>query len=215
MPKSDLKEISHSALTNHRILRESGEPYPEAAFHMTTPELPDLVHINAIATQKRTAIPPLTLLQAYGQLIDSYPAYLQRYLTLAAQLRESDPDDISVLEALAYGAQTKQSGGDAAGAIDYLTRAIRRGSSRPADFEQCASLLIRTSRLPEAIEVLRQGIKTIPHDGELYRLLGFCYLSQSKSVEAAELLTRATRMFPENSAIRSLLFQSRKAISEK
>lgn len=215
MPRSDLKEISHAALTNHRILRESGEPYPVAAFHMTTPEVPDLVHVNPIPKQKHIAISEVTLLQAYGQLIEAHPEYRERYLTLAAQLQGSDPDDISVLEALAYGALAKQKGGDAAEAVDYLTRAIRRGSTRPADFEQCAGLLIRTGRLAEAIDMLERGIKAIPHDGELYRLLGFCYLSQNKPLEAAQLLMRATGMFPENTAIRLLLFRARKAISEK
>src|SRR5207244_4454741 len=47
MPKRNLKVISHSALTNHRIVAAADEPFPDAAFHMTTPALPDLVHLNA------------------------------------------------------------------------------------------------------------------------------------------------------------------------
>jgi len=73
MPKRDVKEISHSMLTNHRIIRESGEPYPASAFHMTTPALPDLVHLSAIPGRKGVPLPSITLLQAYGQLVGAHP----------------------------------------------------------------------------------------------------------------------------------------------
>jgi tetratricopeptide (TPR) repeat protein len=214
MPKRDVKEISHAVLTNHRIVKESGEPYPDVTFKMTTPKLPDLVHLNAIPGQKDPSLPPSTLLQAYRQLMSFHPEYRERYVTVAEQLRTSSPNNIFVLEALAYGALAKRSSQAAADAVDYLTRAISQGSTSPADFEQCGSLLIRTARLREAEDVLQQGIKMIPHDGELYRLLGVCYLSQNKSVEAVDVLTRASEMFPENTAIRALLTDSRKASSK-
>lgn len=212
MPKREIKEISHSVLTNHRIIRESSEPYPEAAFHLTTPELPDLVHFNAIPGQKHASLPSITLLQAYGQLLSTHPEYRDRYLALAEKLRTSAPEDISVLEALAYGALEKKSSQGAVEAIDYLNRAINQGSTSPADFEQCGSLLIRVGLLPEAADVLQRGIKIIPHDGELYRLLGASYLYQNKSTEASNVLTHASQMFPENTAIRTLLVESQKAI---
>jgi hypothetical protein len=212
MPKRDVKEISHSVLTNHRIVRESGEPYPDVTFNMTTSKLPDLVHLDAIPGQKDTSLPSITLLQAYGQLMSSHPEYRERYLALAEQLRTSEPNDIFVLEALAYGALVKQSSEGAADAIDYLTRAIRQGSNSPADFEQCGALLIHAGRLREAADVLQRGTKMIPHDGELYRLLGVCYLSQNKSEEAMNILTQASQMFPENTAIRALLIEPHKAI---
>jgi hypothetical protein len=214
MPKRDVKEISHAVLTNHRIVKESGEPYPDVTFKMTTPKLPDLVHLNAIPGQKDPSLPPSTLLQAYRQLMSFHPEYRERYVTVAEQLRTSSPNNIFVLEALAYGALAKRSSQAAADAVDYLTRAISQGSTSPADFEQCGSLLIRAGRLREAEDVLQQGIKMIPHDGELYRLLGVCYLSQNKSVESVDVLTRASEMFPENTAIRALLTDSRKASSK-
>src|SRR5436305_60094 len=46
MPKRDVKVISHSVLTNHRIVATPNEPFPDSAFHMTTPELPDLVDLT-------------------------------------------------------------------------------------------------------------------------------------------------------------------------
>jgi len=211
MPKRDVREISHSMLTNHRIIRETGEPYPDRAFHMTTPGLPDLVHLNAIPDQKDVGLPSITLLQAYGQLIGAHPEYRERYFALAEKLRRSAPDDVSVLEALAYGALQNKNNEGAAEAIEYLNRAINRGSTSPADFEQCGSLLISAGRQAEAADLLQRGIKMIPHDGELYRLLGSAYLSQNKIREASDVLTHASQIFPENIAIRALLKESQNA----
>jgi Flp pilus assembly protein TadD len=131
---------------------------------------------------------------------------------LAEKLRTSAPEDISVLEALAYGALEKKSSQGAVEAIDFLNRAINQGSTSSADFELCGSLLIRAGHLQEAAGVLQRGIKIIPYDGELYRLLGASYLSQNKSTEASNVLTHASQMFPENAAIRALLVESQKAI---
>jgi hypothetical protein len=211
MPKRDVREISHSMLTNHRIIRETGEPYPDRAFHMITPGLPDLVHLNAIPGQKEVPLPSITLLQAYGQLIGAHPEYRERYFALAEKLRRSAPDDISVLEAVAYGALQNKNNEGTAEAIEYLNRAINRGSTSPPDFEQCGSLLISAGRQPEAVDLLQRGIKTIPHDGELYRLLGSAYLSQNKIQEASDVLTHANQLFPENIAIRALLKESQNA----
>jgi Flp pilus assembly protein TadD len=179
---------------------------------MTTLELPDLVHLDAIPGQKDTSIPSITLLQAYGQLVRTHPEYREQYLALAEKLRTSAPEDISVLEALAYGALEKKSSQGAVEAIDFLNRAINQGSTSSGDFELCGSLLIHAGHVQEAADVLQRGIKIIPYDGELYRLLGASYLSQNKSTEASNVLTHASQMFPENTAIRALLVESQKAI---
>jgi hypothetical protein len=215
MPKRDVKEILHSVLTNHRIIRESGEPYPDATFNLTTPELPDLIHLDAIPGRKPTSLPSVTLVQAYAQLLKTHPEYRERYLSLAENLRALLPDDVSVLEALAYVALERRSRDGAVEAIVYLDRAIKQGSTSPDDFELCGSLLIQARRLPEAAEVLQRGIKILPHDGELYRLLGASYLSQNKYGEARNLLSNASQIFPENREIRALLEESERAIPEK
>ena len=88
MPKRDVTVISHSVLTNHRIVADADEPFPDAAFHMNTAQLPDLVHLSG---RPGSPTPPnqLTLLQAYGQIMLSHPEYRQRYWDLAKQLEAS------------------------------------------------------------------------------------------------------------------------------
>jgi len=46
------------------------------AFHQATQALPDLIHLNPIPGHKDTPPPPLTLLQAYGELMEKKPEYL-------------------------------------------------------------------------------------------------------------------------------------------
>jgi predicted Zn-dependent protease len=78
----------------------------------------------------------------------------------------------------------------------------------PDDFEQCASLLLQKRRFDEAAGILQQGMKLIPHDVELHRLLALCYLGQNKGAEAQSVLQEATKTFPENSSIRTLLAEA-------
>ena len=179
---------------------------------MTTSELPNLVHLDPIPGKKNPPLSPVTLLRAYGQLMGAHPEYRESYLALAEKLRASAPENISVLEALAYGALEKKNSDGVAQAIDYLDRAIKQGATSPADFEQRGSLLIGAGRLSEAADVCQRGITIIPHDAELYRLLAVSYLSRNRPADASAILTRASTMFPENTAIRTLLLESQRTI---
>jgi hypothetical protein len=203
MPKRDLKLISHSALTNHRIVAKPDEPFPDAAFHMTTPELPDLVDLSA-APGKQTAPSSLTLLEVYSQVMLSNPAYRARYWTLAKQLEVTDPDNVLVLEGMADVSLQQKNWQGVAAAICYLDRARTRGAKKPADFEELARLLVVSGRKAEALDLLRQGIDLIPYDPELYRLLGRTYLSLNKRPEACTVLARAVRIFPQDADMQSL-----------
>ncbi len=115
-----------------------------------------------------------------------------------------------MLEALAYSALEKKDDNGAIEAIRYLNQAVQQGSTLPADFEQLGSLLVQARHFAEATDLLQQGIRLIPHDGELYRLLAACYLAEGKARDAAEVLNEGSRIFPENAAIRALLVEVQK-----
>jgi hypothetical protein len=205
MPKRDVKVISHSVLTNHRIVAQAEEPFPDAAFHMTTTSLPDLVHLNVPPGRDDSTLDPLTLLQAYGQIALSHPEYRERYWALGKQLRTVEPDNLFVLEALADAALQQKTPEGTEAAIGYLDRATIAENRNAADFEQLANLLIATGRVREAIAKLQRGINLIPYDAELYRLLGKSYLSQNQTAKALPILKRATEIFPGDEVIRKLL----------
>jgi hypothetical protein len=204
MPKRDVAVISHSVLTNHRIVAEAEERFPEAAFNMTTPQLPDLVHLSANPT-KPGAVAPLTRLQAYAQIILAHPEYRNSYWSLAQQLRAAEADNVYVLEALADEAGQKHDAEGALLAIRYLQAAVAHGSTNPADFEELAQLLAAADRPSEAIDVLREGMQVAPSDAVLYQLSTTISFAQNKPQEACEVAAKGTRTFPQDDALRSFL----------
>lgn len=205
MPKRGVPVIAHAVLTNHRIVAQAEEPYPDAAFHMATPEMPDLVHLSAIPGKRDDPVSPMIRLQAYGQLMIPNPDYRGRYFALAKQLKAVDSANVDVLEALA-ALSIEQKNDEAA--IRYLDRAVQHGATSPQTYEQLASLLVQLGRHQEAVDVLERGIKQLPYDAMLYRLLGSSYLSLHKNSEAAALLQQAVQIFPQDGTLRKLLKDS-------
>lgn len=208
MPKRDIKVIAHSAVTNHRIVALAEEPYPEAAYHMITSELPDLIHLSALPEGEDAAVSPLVLLQAYAQVVSAYPEYRDRYVGLARQLHNSYPGNVIVLEAVADGALREHSPQGNAAAVRYLQAAVQNGSTNPSDFEQLGRLLGGMQRFFEAGDVLRRGLQMVPYDADLYRLLGETKLAQNKPAEARDVLTKAVQIFPQDGGLRALLQKS-------
>ncbi|MGO9274942.1 MAG: tetratricopeptide repeat protein [Terriglobia bacterium] len=212
MPKRDAARISHSSLANHRIVVRPDEPLPDIVFHLTTPALPDLVHVDAIPGQPDSAPPLLTLLQAYRQLGVERPEFFPRYLDIGTQLEASEPDNTDVLEALAMRSlQQRSPAGDAA-AVQYLNRAIARGSTNPWDFEQLGSWLLGSQRLPEAVACFEKGIQRVPYDDKLYGLLAETYLALNRPRQATGILTQALQLFPQMDSLRTLLNQAEQAV---
>jgi hypothetical protein len=203
MPKRDVTVISHSVLTNHRIVAEAEEPFPDVAFHMTTPQLPDLVHLSANPA-KSGAPSPLTLLQAYGQVMLAHPEYRARYWSVAEQLHATQPDNLHVLEALADEALQKKNSGGTALAIGYLQDAIQHGATDPADFEELAKLLVAADRQSDAVAILRRGMEVDPYDAELYRFSTKIYSALNRMQEACEVATQGRQKFPQDDMIRDL-----------
>jgi len=203
MPKRDLTVISHSALTNHRIVAEAEEPFPNIAFHMTSPQLPDLVHLSANPA-KQNPPPLLTLLKAYGQIMLGHPEYRARYWSVAEQLKPIQIDNVYVLEALADEALQQKSPSGASLATQYLETAVRRGATNSADFEQLSDLLEAANRKDDAVHVLRQGMELDPYDAELYRHCSMMYFALNKVQEACEVANEGRQRFPQDAAFRAL-----------
>jgi hypothetical protein len=205
MPKRDVPVIAHAVLTNHRIVAQAEEPYPDAAFRMTTRQIPDLVHLSAIPSKREEPVAPLVLLQAYSQLMTPNPKYRGRYFALAKKLEAANSNNVDVLEALAALSIEQKNDQEA---IRYLDSAVKHDATSPQTYEQLASLLVQQRRYQEAVYVLERGIKQMPYDALLYRLLGSSYLSLRKKSEAAALLQQAVQNFPQDGVLRKLLKDS-------
>jgi hypothetical protein len=204
MPKQNLAEIAHSALTNHRIVAREDEPYPEIAFHETTPELPDLVLLNAVPGAKE-ATPPLALLQVYGGLLNSHPEYRQHYVTLLHRLAQSDRDNPIVLSGLAW---EKLSEGKPEGreeAIRYLFLAIKAGSTAATDYETLVDILTRAGRTSEAIAVAGRGLELNPYDQRLYKSKAFLHITAREYAEALRAMKKELELFSQDDLMRGLI----------
>jgi Cytochrome c554 and c-prime len=205
MPKRDVAGISHASLTNHRIVGTADEPFPEVAFQLTTPSLPDLLHVNAIPGQPDATPPQITLLQAYGQLGVEHREYLQRYYEVAQQLATSAPNNVHVLEALAANSLQQGTAEGNQAAMEYLNRAIAQGSITPWDFEQLGTQLLKARNFPEASACLRKGMQRAPYDAKLYLLLAECDVAMNRLPDAALTLRQAMRLFPQVDALQQFL----------
>lgn len=212
MPKRDVKVISHSVLTNHRIVAQAEEPFPDIAFHLTTPQLPDLVNLSADPA-RHEALSPLTLLEGYSQIVLTHPEYRLRYWLLAAQLKLSHPQDIYVLEALADQAVQKHDTQSSAQAIEYLQGAVRSGTTNPVTFEELAKLLADAKRESVALDVLRQGIQVAPYDVALYKLNLKILFSGDQTDGACAALATARQQFPQDDVLRGLADRCDRAIA--
>jgi hypothetical protein len=207
MPERNIATISHASLTNHRIIATPGEPFPDETFQLTTPELPDLIHLNAVPGASEKNPPSLTLLQAYGQLGVQRREYLQRYFQVAEQLESSEPNNVNVLEALAARSfQLGTRNGDTA-AMEYLKRSIEQGSISPWCFEQYGGRLLKGENFSEALPVLQEAVRRVPYDAMLYALLANAYMGMNQPEEAVATLRRASQLFPQMDLLRELLNQ--------
>ncbi len=121
MPSRNTPRLSHTSLTNHRILARPGEPWPDEAFRQTTPGLPDLIHLNRVPAGGQ-ALPALSLLEAYREIAQRNPDYTAAYQKTLSTLERTDPNNAIVQQAV--GRRYWQSG-DTAQATVHLERALR------------------------------------------------------------------------------------------
>jgi hypothetical protein len=208
MPKRDVKEISHSSITNHRILSRPGEPFPDAAFQQTTSNLPDLVHLNPVPGQKDTPPNALTLLQAYGELLERHPEYLKHYFSVLDQLERTHPDNPLVQAAL--GSRDLQAG-KYQDAVTHLQHAVETGPAKTVFYTDLAEALVKLDRAGESVPVLRKAIDLDPFNSVLQRTLivRLIQLKDYKSAEAA--MESYVERFPHDSFMRQMLARARSA----
>lgn len=205
MPRQNLQKISHSALTNHRIIAYAGEPFPSAAFHLASPAAPGLVHVDAIPGKENAPIQPIVLFQAYGELMVKHPEYKPQYDKLLNALAKEQPHDPVILSALGRRELLKGAAADVAVAMDYMSRAIAAGSTLDSDFEIDSSLLARSGDLNKAVAVLKQGIALNPYSTRLYKRLALTYIQLHDYQNALETMKQELTIFPEDSFMRMLI----------
>ena len=203
MMKRDLTTFSHSALTNHRIIRKTGEPYPESAYQLTTPDLPDLVYVNRPEGAVQP-VPAVTLLSVYESLAPADLHYRERFLALLLRLlNEGKITGPAVLETLAREAQRDSTPEGDSIAMRYFVKAVEAGPAGWTAFFGLGDLLLRAGRAREAAEVVETSIVQFPFQPGCYRLLLDAYAALHQQTQFDETARKYLDLFPADSSVRA------------
>ena len=202
MHKRDIREISHSSATNHRIVANAAEPFPDETFHMTSPGLPDLIHLNGVPGHKDERPPLLTLLQAYGELATKRPQYVEPYLDVLSQLEKSMPDN-PLVQASAGRRDLKN--GDLAAAASHLQRSLELDPRQATSCADFAEVLARQGRNEESIAWLDKSIELDPFNPFTQRSLIVELIHGKFYTRVRPALERYVRTFPQDEYGRRML----------
>jgi len=202
MPKRDVGVILHSSVTSHRILARPDEPLPEAAFRQTTSVLPDLIHLSAIPGQQEAAPPRLTLLAAYGELMDKAPEYRARYLAILAELERLEPENALVQASLGRKALLE---GNASEAAVHLSRSLKLGAPQATTYADLAEAQVKLGQNSEAIASLEKAVDLDPFNAVFQKKLVLRFIEMKDYTQAGAALKRYVETFPQDSFMRQML----------
>ena len=202
MPKRDVGVILHSSVTSHRIMARPDEPLPEVAFHQTTSAMPDLIHLSAVPGQKEAAPPRLTLLAAYGELMDKAPEYRGRYLTLLAELERSQPENALVQASLGRRALLDDKASEAA---VHLRHALKTGPPQATTYADLAEAQVKLGQENEAITSLEKAVELDPFNAVFQKKLVLLFIEGKQYAQAGAALERYVQTFPQDSFMRQML----------
>jgi hypothetical protein len=208
MKKRDVQEISHSSITNHRILVRPNEPFPEVAFQQTTAALPDLIHLNPAPGRKGVPPPALTLLQAYGELLEKHPEYMNRYLAVLDELERTDPGNPLVQSAIG---NRDLHAGKYQEAIVHLQRALQDGPAKTVLYTDLAEALVKLDRRSEAIAALQKASELDPFNATLRKTLIIQLIQAKDYANAKTEMEDYVKRFPQDSFMRQMLTRARVA----
>jgi hypothetical protein len=206
MLKRDVQVVSHSSLTNHRILRKPDEPFPDVAFRQTTEALPDLIHLNPVPGHEDVPLPRLTLLQAYGELMDKKHEYLGRYLRLLDELEQTEPHNGLVEAALGRRALRQ---GKFEKAVTHLEQALEAGTPQAMTYADLAEALVKLDRAGEAMSPLEKAIALDPFNPTLQKTMVLRLIQLKRYEDAKAAMERYIENFPEDSFMRQMLARAK------
>ena len=208
MKKRDVQEISHSSITNHRILARPDQPFPEIAFQQTTAALPDLIHLNPAPGKKGMSLPALTLLQAYGELIGKHPEYTDRYFAVLNELEHSDPGNPLVQGAIG---NRELHAGKYEEAVTHLQRALKDGPANTILYTDLAEALIKLDRKSDAVAVLEKATEADPFNATLRKTLVVQLIQIKDYVKAKSEMENYVKRFPQDTFMRQMLARAQAA----
>jgi hypothetical protein len=205
MPKQAVANISHSSLTDHRILRTaSGIPALRREDAPTRPD--DLILDTRPSSSSGTPLDLRNLALAYAQVVVNYPELRERAQAILEQAAAQLPDDVDVQSS--YGlildfANPKEK----PRAAQALQRAIDLGSKSPQVRTKLARALLQKGEITAAIELDKESIQLEPYYTPAYLDLARIYILLKDRKSALEILNRVLKVDPGNDAARQELLK--------
>ncbi len=195
MPKRSVAQVSHSALTNHRIPARAGE----AVQPLQQPALDGVVIVNA-PPGPPAHLDKVTLLRAYGELSAQNAEYQGRYASLLDALEKEQSQSPIVQEALGHRAVTEDKLEEA---VSHLQAAL--ATNEPTVYLELGQVLTKLGRYDDAIEYLKKGVTVDPFNAVMQKTLVLDYIQVKNYAEARQGLQRYVDLFPEDSFMREML----------
>jgi Flp pilus assembly protein TadD len=195
MPKRQVQQISHSALTNHRIPAREGEPIPL----ISQKEMDGMIVVNPPAGRE-IRLSQMTLLRAYEELALKNVDYQRRYSELLDELSKTRPDDVFVQAALGHKAFIGDHNEEA---VAHLKLALPMNNA--GIYLELGQALAKLGRGAESIEYLKQGAAMDPYNAVMQKTLILQYINAKAYPEAQILMEKYVATFPEDSFMRTLL----------
>jgi hypothetical protein len=200
MPRRPASESPHTTLTNHRIIAKEGEPWPDEAFAQTTPELPDLVHLNRLPGQA-DPIPALTLLNAYEELSRRKPEFKNAYELKLSEVEKTNPEDAEVQNQL--GARDLKNG-DLESAIDHLKHAIQLDASDAASYVYLSEAYKLEDQGVESLAALEKAANLEPFNPALQKSWVKRLVEAGQMQRAQSALAHYLEVYPEDDEMRAV-----------
>ncbi|HEY9127793.1 MAG TPA: multiheme c-type cytochrome [Acidobacteriaceae bacterium] len=201
MPTRQETSISHTSLTNHRIVARPGEPYPAKAFQMTTTSLPDLIYLND-STGSASSLSPVSRLKAYQQLREQNASYEASYQKTLRELSVSMPGDATVQAALGHEAVKRQQWSEAS---DHLQHALKAGPDQSSVYADLSTVADAEGNAAEALAWQQKAVSIAPHNEALNKALILRLIDAKEYAEAEADMKRYVEEFPEDDGMRRML----------
>ncbi len=201
MPQRETPRLSHTSLTNHRILARPGEPWPAEAFKQTTPGLPDLVHLNRVPGRDEMC-PRFRFLRPIARSQSAIPTYAAAYQKTLAELEQSDPENAVVQQAL--GRRDWQNG-EPSRAIEHLTDALRLDPGLAAAYSYLSEARTQLGDIDSAIAASEKAVSLEPYNALYQKALIDRLITARQYDKATAAMEHYVELFPEDAFMRRML----------
>jgi formate-dependent nitrite reductase cytochrome c552 subunit len=200
MPQRRMENISHSSLTDHRILRTPSETPrilesgPEAAPL-------DLIRDTSSSGSPEKQLDLRNLALAYAQVAPHYPEFGGKGLAVLEQAAAAFPNDADIQSA--YGLILSVANPrEQERALQVLQKAINLGSKSAEVRTHLARVLLQKGEVTASIELYKESIEMEPFYTPAYLDLAQLYSMLKDRDGALEILDRVLKVDPGNDAAR-------------